>query len=203
MAEEMDNFRKLRSPVTLTLTLDHVKVMLATLSPYCNKKPRNGVDGRRRQALDLFAYYDNQPSVSTFAAIWRRRSSYIYSKGYLQLCQLHFWTRSTINCANWRRVRTLPTKIITVEDGTSRSRKVFGASICANSTCRSGKPPANLPGPASRYASAMDTLQAGHRQPTQWQPENRQLHTVFLHPGPHDEGLASCQECNPFPCVVL
>ena len=128
--------------------------MLATLSPYCNKNPRNGVDGRRRQALDLFAYYDNQPSVSTFAAIWRRRSSYIYSKGYLQLCQLHFWTRSTINCANWRRVRTLPTKIITVEDGTSRSRKVFGASICGNSTCRSGKPPANLPGPASRYASA-------------------------------------------------
>jgi len=32
----------------------------------------------------------------------------------------------------------------------------------------------------------MDTLQAGHRQPTQRQPGNRQLLTVFLHPGPHE-----------------
>jgi len=34
--------------------------------------------------------------------------------------------------------------------------------------------------------------------------ETRQLHTMFLHPGPHDlHGLASCEMSNPFPSHVL
>ena len=63
------------------------------------------------------------------------------------------WTRSTINCVNSHRARTLPTKIITVVDGTYRLRKVFDASIYANSTYYSEKQRSNPPRPVSRYVS--------------------------------------------------
>jgi len=86
--------------------------------------------------------------------------------------------------------------------------KGFSASICANSTCCSGKPPANLAGPASRYASANGhpssrpsptyTTTTTRKSPTSHRvstPRTTRLHRVSPHVKSADRFLPSPCNC--------